>query len=431
MPTTAGNIDPIDPVFISYRQADGTPVTTELAWLLRSAGVPVWRDRDDLPPGDTDERLRQAIDEGISGAVFVVTVGIGASRIVRQIEAPRILALHTADPAFALGIVNNVEDTPSHLDYSAPDRLLEVAPPILSGVDQHSATRTGLLETVRKLVFHRIAMCRDRVRDDDGTFRLSVQTRNTPQVYDRTDSHLDVRVRPSTHERLPSPGGLVDLRDTIGLLPDSVTRADARRVLLTGGAHLSVALALGAALPSSRVGQLDVLDQRQLLWQSGGEADFGGNEHLRLVAEGQSEGGAAGRPQVAVYIDLTGTESDSAFERFLEEADGRFVTWAHFGQARNGLLDNAAAREIAAEAAAHIRHVSTTNGNAEVHLLLRCPFPLAVLIGRLTNTLRLVAYEWDDSDAAFESGARPMYVPVLRIRASASAGVIEQVLISD
>ena len=45
--------DPADPVFISYRQKDGTGVAGELAWLLRAAGIPVWRDRDDLPPGDT------------------------------------------------------------------------------------------------------------------------------------------------------------------------------------------------------------------------------------------------------------------------------------------------------------------------------------------------------------------------------------------
>lgn len=45
------------PVFVSYRQEDGTANGAELAWLLRAAGLPVWRDSDDLPPGDTKSRL--------------------------------------------------------------------------------------------------------------------------------------------------------------------------------------------------------------------------------------------------------------------------------------------------------------------------------------------------------------------------------------
>jgi uncharacterized protein (DUF1330 family) len=53
---------------------------------------------------------------------------------------------------------------------------------------------------------------------------------------------------------------------------------------------------------------------------------------------------------------------------------------------------------------------------------------MAVLVGRLTNTLRLVAYEWDDSDEALDTTGHPQYVPVMRLRASATAGVIEEVL---
>ena len=68
--------DAADPVFISYRQKDGTGVAAELAWLLRTAGIPVWRDRDDLPPGDTEARLKQAIEAGISGGVPIPTAAL-------------------------------------------------------------------------------------------------------------------------------------------------------------------------------------------------------------------------------------------------------------------------------------------------------------------------------------------------------------------
>ncbi|MFM9877480.1 MAG: toll/interleukin-1 receptor domain-containing protein [Rhodoglobus sp.] len=149
MSTTPGYVDPLDPVFISYRQKDGTDHVIELAWLLRAAGIPVWRDRDDLPPGDTDNRLAEAIDAGISGAVLVITPDIGASRIVKTVEAPKIISLHVADPVFALAIVNAIRKPDGHLDYAAPDRLLGRDPQILQGVDQKDSSRVGILAVVR------------------------------------------------------------------------------------------------------------------------------------------------------------------------------------------------------------------------------------------------------------------------------------------
>src|SRR5690606_7525643 len=68
--------DPTGPIFISYRHSDGIDLAAELAGLLRAAGIPVWRDKDDLPPGDTEHRLTQAISAGISGAVIVTTADI-------------------------------------------------------------------------------------------------------------------------------------------------------------------------------------------------------------------------------------------------------------------------------------------------------------------------------------------------------------------
>jgi len=103
--------------------------------------------------------------------------------------------------------------------------------------------------------------------------------------------------------------------------------------------------------------------------------------------------------------------------------------WRHVTAANAHLLDPAAAGELASEAADHIRDVSSSYANAEVHLLLRCPFPMAVLIGRLTNTLRVVAYEWEDSEPSSGDDFQPRFVPSLRVRPSATTGVIEEVLL--
>ncbi|WP_350309756.1 hypothetical protein [Arthrobacter sp. efr-133-R2A-63] len=83
----------------------------------------------------------------------------------------------------------------------------------------------------------------------------------------------------------------------------------------------------------------------------------------------------------------------------------------HLASRTGELLDPAAAGPIAAEIAAYIRALSNENGNAEIHVLLRYPFPLAVLIGRVTKTLRCVLYGWDDSEPPTSNDFRPRYVP--------------------
>ena len=56
--------NPDGAVFVSYRQSDGSVLAEEVSWALRGCGLPVWRDKQDLLPGDFNERIRQAFDEG-------------------------------------------------------------------------------------------------------------------------------------------------------------------------------------------------------------------------------------------------------------------------------------------------------------------------------------------------------------------------------
>jgi len=224
--------------------------------------------------------------------------------------------------------------------------------------------------------------------------------------------------------------GLLDLQATIGLLPDAVTRTAATRVRITGGAHLSVAFALGAALPSSRIGTMEIVDQRAESWIGTTESTNSETAHLRVVGHAElGRSSLTGRSHVGVYLDLITPASDGAFDRYLEEHAGQPDAWIRLGTATPDLIKPGDAGEIAAEAAAHIRDLSNSHSNAEVHLLLRCPFPIAVLLGRLTNTLRVVVYEWDDSDPTIGDDYRARYAPSLRVQTSAADGVIRQVLL--
>lgn len=193
----------------------------------------------------------------------MTTPDVVNSRVVKKLEVPQLLELHRDREVFALGIITSVKADDGGTDYDAPERLLEIRPGTLSGVDQQSAERYDLLALIRGLVWHRIANLHKRIEAAVQTFHLSFQTRNTPQVNDRTGDELDIRHMPSGHERLPSAEGFQGLKDTIGPLPDAVTRSEAHRLRVAGGAHFSVAFAVGAALQSSRIGHMDVTDQNR------------------------------------------------------------------------------------------------------------------------------------------------------------------------
>lgn len=79
---------PRGPIFISYRQNDGYPHADRLERLLRAAGLVPWRDRTDLGAGTTIDRIEQAIQDGLSGAILIVTPDILNSPVVRERELP-------------------------------------------------------------------------------------------------------------------------------------------------------------------------------------------------------------------------------------------------------------------------------------------------------------------------------------------------------
>ena len=142
-------ISPRGPVFLSYLHSDGADLASDLAWALRSAGVPVWHDRSDLPPVDTERRLEEAMQSELSGAVLLVTPDIGASAVVKDIELPRLLALE-AGGAFTLSVASTIGAEAGRLDYGAPDRLLSQHNSTLKRLRQDAAlTSKGIADIAR------------------------------------------------------------------------------------------------------------------------------------------------------------------------------------------------------------------------------------------------------------------------------------------
>ncbi|GAC1535691.1 MAG: hypothetical protein NVS3B1_30030 [Marmoricola sp.] len=413
-------VDPLGPVFISYRQSDGTDIAVGLAWALRAAGVPVWHDQTDLPPGDTNRRLAEALASGLSGAVLVVTPDIGDSTVVRDIELPALLEL-AKDPAFTLTIVSTVHkaDDAERLDYTAPDRLLRTAAGTLSAIDQApAATDVQRAAVARGQVRRRLEHLRSAVAAAGSELLVDLQTR-VPPFAALHDAHLVVRLRPPIHgQRRPDAGGLLDLQAFLGSLPQLVAIAGATAIRVRGGAHLSVACAFGAAVPTTLLGPVSVVDTGGSVWHLDGQAPMPGGEQLLAAASPARH--VADRGPILVYLDLLPQRSDPAFDD-LAAADG-FAAIVHVRPVADGLLDPARASELVGEAIASIRNFAGEHRTTEVHLLLRCPYPVALLVGRSLNTLTVHLYEWEDVGEAGD----PRYVPSLVLRSGSGGSPIHQ-----
>lgn len=424
-PLPAGAVRADGPVFISYRQSDGSARASAIEGLLRAAGLVVWRDRNDLRAGTTTDRLEQALTGGLSGAVLVVTPEIAESSIVQFRELPRLLQLDE-DPAFSLCIANDIPDLkdPSKPDFKAPDVLLGRAPNSTLGDKKqtNSQTDAGRLEIVRDLVMHRIEQRKERISEQGGVITILTQTRPEPYASDAGQSDLHVRLRPAERSRLPSGQGLKDLKATLSVTSDAVYASGARTARISGGMHLSVALAIGAALPETKIGHVEVVDLGGEVWTSRTDDDPGIHNVVTQKVQGQFAPAEGGVAKIAVFVTLTANADDSAFRQLLDSEPGAFSSAAMIAIEPADLVDPREAARISVQVAMEIKRLSAQFGRAEVHLAYHGPYTIAVLVARFLNTVRTVVYEWDNDE---ETG--PAYYPVATLAPGVAGGPITKV----
>ena len=399
-----------------------------LAWALRAAGVPVWLDRSDLPPGDTERRLEEAMQSGLSGAVLLVTPDIGASSVIKDIELPHLLRLEAVG-AFTLSIASTIEAEAGGLDYSAPDRLLSRTVPKLKGLRQDPAlTSRDIANIARSHCRQRMEALRAEIESAGQVIDINMQTRIVPSAIGPYGD-LVVRLRPSMNgDRRPHRQGLEDLRLFLGDLPHLLEIAGARRAKVSGGAHLSVAFALGAALPTTLLGDVEVVDTAGHTWTSSDNAPApAASTRLLEVIDRSTRGTPIG--DAVVYVDLLPTRSDPAFDRLVEARLGQLASVFHIRPVAEGNLLPEDAGAIVAEASHAIRQVASRSETSEVHLLLRCPWTVGLLLGRTLNTIRVRLYEWEDGPDDGDSRLAPRYLPSLLVRSGAGGSPIESVVL--
>lgn len=396
------------PVFISYRHSDGKSVANECAERLRAAGVPVWIDVNNANAGDIWDRIVLGLKKGISGAIIIATPDIRHSSVVKQLEAPALLALLDNNPSFSMVVVNTSKNSEGSVDYSQPDKLLDTTDSRLARVKQYSNSAEDLDRMTEALVLERVeSINHKRASGGAKIFRLSIYTRESEPPGRETSNHLDIYLPHKDGQPTLTSHAVRALMCSSPIIRRAVSSSGAECLQVEGRAHLSVAFALGAQLPSTLVRKLKVT-QADETWNS---YEGASNQKLLVRARGNDSSASHSGQEVAVFVNFLDTSSPAAFDDYVRLNYISLSAWTELRLACKGRISPDQGGVIACEAAQHIRQLSRDHQNAHVHLFLGCPFPIAVLIGRLMNTLDLSVYEW-------QGRPTPCYIKAMTISTS-------------
>jgi SMODS-associated and fused to various effectors sensor domain/TIR domain len=381
------SVNPLGPVFISYRDRDGADVAGQLARQLRAIGLPVWLDVDDLPPGETRRRLTDALAAGLSGAVLVVTPDIRHSDIVKNVELPRLLALQTSAD-FSLAIANTISnpDEPSKPDFAAPNRILGVTSPPLEDVHQYPFFEEQHAARIAKaMALRRMEVVR---RGGHGELLVDIATRAMARAFSHgTLPGLVIRSQPPEKgHRVAAGDAWQAFSRTVGMLPDLVSEAAVKSVRIRGNAHLSMGFALGSALPMAVPWAISVEPRFGEVWPD----VSGGTAEVEVEVEERDPGG-----DVVVLVDCVEHELVSnAFDDLVDNLATPVAASIRLVMRRRLASDEGA--DAADAIAAAIRGTAARYGSPVVHIALRAPMPVALMLGRRLNTLEAHLYEWED-----------------------------------
>jgi hypothetical protein len=325
------------------------------------------------------------LDSGLSGSVLIVTPKIQYSEVVRDIELPRLIELEEHSE-FTFAIASIINDGKGELDYQAVDRLLHPSKTTKSFLYLPARDISEISNVARQVANQRMAVTKKEGRVE---LVVDLQSRKAPAAGSDWSDLVIRTLQPLEGDRIPPPVSWAPLRRGLAALPELVQRSGATSVLVRGGAHLTMAFAVGAALPETAPWPVSVMDQFENRWGDGGRDD---GQAVEFSIEHFFRPDEFGLP--AVFVD---------FVPSLEPADtfGRHVVPCGYssatritlvGRPRMEASRGGATMDTVAEQIRSIAHDAGTN---RVALFLRCPFAAAVLLGRRLNTLRLDLYEWD------------------------------------
>lgn len=306
--------------------------------------------------------------------------------------------------------------TRADLDHVAADALLAQPPGTLQHFKQYPLFGDADISVLaREIAAQRMTALRATGNPD---LLLDIQTRLDPRGTP-PEVPLAVRTRPpAPGSRLPNPQIWRPYAAFLADLPRLLSIAGAQRLHIRGGAHLTVAFALGAAVPTTSNWSVTVEDQTGAIW---GQSDNNNAQTRRIRLHEAPETGQAGSPgdPVAVYVDLVPTDPPgNAFADHITTHRERYATAMRLQATRRGLILEEASGALVADLAQRIRKCAARANTHRVHLFLRVPFPITILLGRALNTLEITLYEWDDT------GGAPRYAETITVASGRGGGPI-------
>ena len=407
-------------VFISYKHGDESRPRAESAKsFLQAAGFRVFLDRDSLETGDLRRIIERAINEDCSAGLLIVTQELAHSSFIPRVELPALLA-NALRQGVALSVDNAINDPndPERLDAAQPERILQLGAGILDGCTQYNLLapttkhRDGMDVFVQRILTTRLRPLRGR------PVYLDIQTYDTLHVDATENRTADLRIRGALRlhptDARPRLDVLHRFQLTLSLISAELHAIQPDRVVVTGGAHPSIALALGGALVSTRLQRPVIIEDRHGAW--GVEEPDASDPHLHDLSVEDVPLPNADQSARRVAVLVGGSQTiPSLFTSFVENLAAPIRAAAYLRVTGEGWIQSSEGSRLARRLAEEIEKLARSDdGPCEILLCYALGFPLGVMIGRQLNKYSVVAYD------LVNQGSEKWYRRILRLDPSDS-----------
>ncbi len=240
-------------MFISYRSTK-LPAVLRLRRKLEEFGIPVWHDKDSMPPGMLEQGMTNAIrNEDCAGAIVWLSKDLTDSAAIQRIELPEILhRIQRGDEflvVFCLADDLTLEDAQtvllsSHFNVNISSFLLHPIETPPQEENDIKVLSSLILEKRLQLVHSRLA--------ESETLKIHIAGHSAPPA--TTKYALVIDDRPLFNGRFASEDHWQSrILPALDLIASSIVKcAPGRTVVVDGTPQLSLALALGYAFRTPR-----------------------------------------------------------------------------------------------------------------------------------------------------------------------------------
>lgn len=372
-------------VFISYTHADGRGHAEHVQRYLSAAGIRSFWDECDLLAGDVSGRISRALQQDCAGGVLIATKGLEKRTFVREEELPQLLA-SAAHRGLDLSVFNTIRTSDGTVDHGAPDRLLNQPPGTLTTATHFDLTQDDDMRSflAKWLQIKLAPLQNDEVALDIQTYLKSPRPAN-PDADLRIRAGLDFAVRSGADRHLRD---LEALGVTLPLVSAALQAATPSVIRVTGGAHVSVALALGGALVRERIQCPIEITDRHGTWgdKVAPRPGTSGWDEPRIM-----KGTDPTSERVAVMVNFTRRQND-LFENMRDYLPTPIAASMVLTRNSAGAVTATEGMALVGPMVQAIRDFADKHGH-EILLCGAMSFPVAVLLGRALNTFSVRAYE--------------------------------------